>query len=66
MHVEEYTADNLHDQCRWIVEIGEVFLKQAAMCKKLPRKFEAKCTEQEVWDAFVEEQSANSDFILTK
>lgn len=64
MHVEEYTPDDLHDQCRWIVEIGEVFLKQAAMCKKLPRKLEAKCTEQEVWDAFVEEQSANNEFLL--
>lgn len=67
MYVEEYTADDLHDQCRWIVEIGEVYLKQAKLCEKLPRKFKAQCTEKEVWDAFVADLAAenvNSTFVL--
>ena len=68
MYIEEYTKDDLHDQCRLIVGIGDVFIKQGQLCKKLAKSnsYNALCTEQEVWDSFVKEQAANSDFILTK
>ena len=66
MHTEEYTRDDLHDQIRWIMEIAEVYYKQAQLCEKLSSNMVAQCTEEEVWQEFLKEQEMNSDnvFIL--
>lgn len=64
MYAESYTRDDLHDQIRWIIEIAEVYMEQAALCEKLQSTLMAQCTEQEVWEAFVAEQASNSDDVF--
>jgi len=59
MHTEVYDADDLHDQCRWITEIAEEYIKQRDKCRKIPHNLKAQCTEKEVWDAYVREMSNN-------
>lgn len=49
MFTEEYTADDLHDQVRWIVEIAEVYMAQAKLCEKVASRYSAKHTEEEIW-----------------
>lgn len=59
MHVEEYTRDELHDQIRWILEIGEVYEKAdrywADSLKSLPPKYAAKFTEDEIYADYLSE-----------
>ena len=65
MHTESYTADDLHDQIRWIMELLEWYQGQVELCEKLPvPHLKAQCTEQEVWDDFVMQQATDNDSIF--
>lgn len=67
MHTEVYTSDDLHDHIRWILEIGEVYMKQAALCEKIVSSgLTAQCTEREVYEDYIAEKetSLNSIFLL--
>lgn len=64
MHSESYTRDDLHDQISLITEVADVYEKQAELCSRLASSLVAKCTEQEIWDAFVAEQASDSDNVF--
>lgn len=66
MHAETYTRDELHDQIRWIIEIGEVYINQSKLCEKLAssHSLKALCTELQVWEQFVKEQATDVDSIF--
>lgn len=59
MFHEEYVPDDLHDQTRLIVEIAEVYMKQAALCEALPHDMEPVFTEQQIWLEHVAEETDN-------
>ena len=67
MFTEKYTPDDLHDQTRWIVEIAELYQKQADKCSEFmmnSSSLEAKCTEEEVYMNYIAEQCKDNVFIL--
>lgn len=67
MFMEKYTRDDLHDQIRWIMEIAELYMKQADKCNEFMMKsssLEAKCTEDEVYLNYLAEQGKDNVFIL--
>lgn len=60
MFAEEYTADDLHDQIRWIMEIADVYLKTARYwVKELDgkRKLSACWTEDQIYNEHMQERS---------
>lgn len=68
MFTEKYTRDDLHDQIKWILEIGEVYLKCDRYWQKKisdePASLEAKVTEEEIYLRYLEEQGDGNVFIL--
>ena len=66
MFAEEYTADDLHDQCRWIMEIAAVYMKTAqywARELKGKKNLKAYWTEEEIYSEYMQERS-NGMFAL--
>lgn len=67
MFSEKYGPDDLHDQCRWIREIMEVYEKQSHLCAMFSIDhctLEAKCTEEEVYMDYIAQHSDNDVFML--
>lgn len=68
MFTEEYTRDDLHDQIRWILEIGEVYMKcdnyWKNQLKNNSNQMTAMYTEQEIYMDYVAEMAANNGFML--
>ena len=67
MFTEKYTRDDLHDRIQLILEIADLFMKQADKCTEFmmnSNSLEAKCTEEEVYMDYIAEQSKDNVFML--
>ena len=62
MYAESYSRDELHDQIRWILEIGEVYVKVDKFMKKKIKTghwMKALATEEHIYKEYLEEQESN-------